>query len=78
MCCVALTRRSFMPSKKVATVNTDQCVACGSCENVCPRQTITVYKGCYAMVDTQRCVGCGTCAKVCPVCCITIEERGSL
>ena len=49
---------------------------CGACAVVCPREAITVHKGCYALVDDSQCIGCGKCEKVCPAGCIQIKERG--
>lgn len=33
--------------KRFAVVNEDRCVSCGACTQVCPRQAISVYKGCF-------------------------------
>ena len=43
-----------------------RCVACGVCALQCPREAISIYKGCYAVVDASICVGCGICANACP------------
>ena len=64
-----------MASKKYASVNRSNCVACGTCLNTCPRQAICVVKGCYAEVDKALCVGCGLCGKACPTSCITLVLR---
>ena len=61
--------------KKVAYVDKSRCVACGACTGVCPRNAVSIHKGCYAVVDSEKCVGCGLCAKACPVGCIEIKER---
>lgn len=61
--------------KKFAQVLTQQCVACGCCEKVCPFNAIKVEKGIYAEVNVDKCVGCGKCQKVCPACVITIEKE---
>ena len=61
--------------KKVATVNQNICVACGTCIIICPREAISIYKGCYAVVDFNRCIGCGICNKLCPTESITVVER---
>jgi len=53
-------------SKYKAEVETDHCVACGVCMKVCPREAITIYKGCYSLVDENKCIGCGKCEKACP------------
>ena len=52
-----------MYQKKCAVVNSELCVACGSCQKVCPMGAIRVYKGLYAITDGARCIGCGRCAK---------------
>ena len=44
----------------------NRCVACGVCALQCPREAISIYKGCYAVVDTSVCVGCGICESACP------------
>lgn len=65
-----------MASKKYASVERKNCVACGTCMMVCPKKAIQVKDGCFAQVDPALCVGCGKCAKVCPTGCITLMERG--
>ena len=64
-----------MLSKNCAVVDRDRCVACGACMNECPKNAITIWKGCYAVVDANSCVGCGKCTKTCPVGCISILPR---
>jgi len=50
-------------------------VACGTCEDVCPRGAIHIYQGQYAKVQEERCVGCGKCAQECPASLIKVEVR---
>ena len=61
--------------KKYAVPNKTVCVACGMCLKACPREALSVYRGCYALIDPEKCVGCGLCAKACPAGCIAITER---
>ena len=61
--------------KKLAVVDKSVCVACGACTKACPRNAISVYRGCYAMVEGTKCVGCGLCAGACPASCISVNER---
>lgn len=61
--------------KRLAKINTDYCAACGACTHICPRNAISIHKGCYAIVDTSLCVGCGMCSKTCPGQAITIETQ---
>lgn len=63
--------------KRLATVDITQCVACGSCIKVCPRNAITVPKGIYAVVDESKCIGCGLCVKACPASVIHITTHES-
>ena len=65
-------RMSIQKRKRLATVDNNQCVACGSCMKVCPRDAITVPNGIYAVVDVVKCIGCGLCAKTCPASIIRI------
>ncbi len=52
-----------------------ECVACGCCEKVCPRDAVKVHLGIKAEVDQETCIGCGKCEKVCPAAVITMNER---
>ena len=47
--------------KKFAAIGAD-CVACGCCVKVCPREAIHIHFGVIAVVDGEKCVGCGRCA----------------
>lgn len=69
-------RRIYMASKRYAQVGKD-CVACGCCVKVCPRDAISVWKGVIAVVDKAVCIGCGMCTKECPAGEITLEMRGT-
>ena len=57
-----------------AVNDTDRCVACGVCALQCPRNAISIYKGCYAVVDAGKCVGCALCEKACPAGSINVME----
>lgn len=61
--------------KRYAFVHKDVCVACGACENVCPKKAIKVKYGISAAVDEDNCVGCGLCAKTCPAGAVDIRNR---
>ena len=53
-----------------------ECVACGCCVRVCPKEAIQIKWGVTANVDKEKCVGCGKCTKVCPAAVIDMVERG--
>lgn len=60
-------------SKRKAKINIHECVACGCCTKVCPKNAITIPKGIHAEIDPELCIGCGKCAKECPASVITLE-----
>ena len=60
-------------ARRKAVINTQECVACGCCIKVCPRNAITIPNGIFAKIDKSLCVGCGKCAKECPAGIITLE-----
>lgn len=50
--------------KTMAYVITDSCVACGTCQPVCPVDAIS--EGDIYHIDPDTCIECGSCAEVCP------------
>jgi NAD-dependent dihydropyrimidine dehydrogenase PreA subunit len=50
----------------MAYVITDECIACGSCEDTCPLEAISEGEDKY-VIDPKLCNDCGTCADQCPV-----------
>lgn len=64
-------------SKKIAIIS-DECVACGCCEKVCPLNAVSITNGVIAIIDEQKCVGCGKCSKACPACVISIVRKISV
>jgi len=66
-------RDQLMASYFIRQTDTDQCIACGACEEICPVEAVTVED--FAEVDPDWCIGCGVCVGVCPVECISITRR---
>ena len=48
----------------MAYVISDSCVACGTCQSVCPADAIK--EGDIYSIDADLCLDCGTCADACP------------
>ncbi|MGM0426714.1 MAG: DUF362 domain-containing protein [Thermodesulfobacteriota bacterium] len=44
---------------------TEKCIACGDCEEICPKSAIQI-KDKRAMVDDSKCIRCFCCHEVCP------------
>ena len=49
----------------MAHVITDECLACGACEENCPVNAIVAEGDVYAI--KEDCISCGACADICPV-----------
>lgn len=62
-----------MAKKRKAVVDTNLCVACGTCVKECPLQIINIEQGVFAKINFEKCVGCGKCAKACPATVIEIQ-----
>jgi len=63
---------SLGPSRYLAGVDIDACTACGTCEEMCPFEAITVEE--TAMINEEKCLGCGVCAVACLVEAITLTS----
>ncbi len=80
-----LSAGEITTSGLVAEVNTDKCIGCGKCEEVCPYKAIelTEIKKEFedieilvkkSSVNSALCKGCGTCAVTCPVGAIAVKH----
>lgn len=55
-------------------IKRDQCIGCGKCAEICPRQVITVEKG-KARIAYKNCIHCFCCHEMCPVKAIGIRQN---
>jgi len=54
--------------KNVTTLkcNTDKCVGCGRCIEVCPHEVFEIYEKKAQIIEKDLCIECGACALNCP------------
>jgi ferredoxin len=57
---------NFKKEKNMAHTITDECIACGACQSVCPVEAIKEGDTKYS-IDPEKCTDCGACASACPV-----------
>ena len=56
-------------------LNTDRCLGCNRCTEVCPHRVFAMDDNCKAYIkDRDACMECGACAKNCPVRAISVES----
>ena len=48
------------------TFNESECVDCGACISVCPREVFSFDKGWKLQLDEGKCILCGKCVEACP------------
>lgn len=61
--------------KNVATLklDTEKCVSCGMCVNVCPHAVFELLEGKAKIVDLDGCMECGACLKNCAFSAISVS-----
>jgi ferredoxin/predicted transcriptional regulator len=64
----------FFQSYYTATIDEDECTACGTCIDRCQIDAIE-EKDDTMVVNPARCIGCGLCVDTCPTEAITLNEK---
>jgi NAD-dependent dihydropyrimidine dehydrogenase PreA subunit len=62
--------------KNVVTLNldTDKCIGCGMCVEVCPHGVFAIAEKKASIVDRDLCMECGACRNNCPVDAIAVGK----
>lgn len=47
-------------------INTDKCIGCSVCKNICPRSVIVMQENKAVITDQVTCLECGACSLNCP------------
>ncbi|MCF8010059.1 MAG: FAD-dependent oxidoreductase [Clostridiales bacterium] len=69
-----LSRDSIKLEGKCAAVDKRKCIACGTCEAVCPANAVSVdQEQKVAVVNEAICKGCGVCSSTCRCGAITVK-----
>jgi len=54
-------------------LDTERCIGCGRCAEVCPHQVFGIDGAKMAVVDRDSCMECGACARNCPAQAIAVR-----
>ena len=57
----------YLPNVSTLKLNTQKCIGCGQCTQVCPHGVLELSNGKAEIVDLDGCMECGACAHNCPV-----------
>lgn len=50
----------------MVSIDTNKCVACGGCIDLCPVVAISMIND-TVTIDNEKCTACTICVKVCPM-----------
>lgn len=62
------------PHVSKAFINSNECIKCGKCNNICLQKALTDDGNAYK-VNKIRCIGCGKCVAECPKHCIEMTSE---
>ncbi len=67
--------KGFRYLTNVATLelDTNTCIGCGRCLEVCPHQVFVLEAKKARIVDRDLCMECGACARNCPVAAVRVD-----
>jgi NAD-dependent dihydropyrimidine dehydrogenase PreA subunit len=54
-------------------LETEKCIGCGMCINVCPHNVFRLSEKKASITDKDKCMECGACKKNCPVGAISVN-----
>lgn len=57
----------YLPDVTTLKVDTEACIGCGACVQVCPHRVFTLDEKKARIGDRDGCMECGACAVNCPV-----------
>jgi ferredoxin len=62
-----MTGLRYLDSVVTLQLDSEKCVGCGQCAEVCPHGVLTLAGKCAQLRDRDACIECGACARNCPV-----------
>jgi NAD-dependent dihydropyrimidine dehydrogenase PreA subunit len=57
----------YLSDVTTLALDTEKCVGCGTCGEVCPHAVFVIENGKARIADLDACMECGACARNCPV-----------
>jgi NAD-dependent dihydropyrimidine dehydrogenase PreA subunit len=63
----------YMENVATLKLDTEKCIGCGLCTEVCPHAVFTIEERKAQVVDRDACIECGACVGNCPVEALTVK-----
>lgn len=63
----------YLENTAILQLNSELCIGCGNCREVCPHRVFTIADGKAVIHDYNGCMECGACATNCPVAAIFVN-----
>ena len=58
---------------KIVIINSDKCIGCGVCVEICPKKILYIQDNVCKVTDEKKCDKSKGCENVCPTTAITIH-----
>lgn len=58
---------------KIVVIDTDKCIGCSACVEICPNKILTIKDDVCIVIDETRCDKSKGCEKICPTGAIKIH-----
>jgi len=68
-----MTTLHYLAGVATVQVDSEACVGCGMCVDVCPRGVLALAGKTAQIEDLDACIECGACARNCPVEAISVQ-----
>jgi NAD-dependent dihydropyrimidine dehydrogenase PreA subunit len=69
-----MTNDVYLKDVASLKLNSEKCIGCGLCTNVCPHAVFEIADGKAVITEKDRCMECGACALNCPVDALEVES----
>lgn len=68
-----MVQHRYLNNVATLSLDSDKCVGCGMCAEVCPHGVFSVNERKAQIEDKDLCMECGACAKNCPANAISVN-----